>query len=421
MFKLVRSARLLGVFVAALLVLAACGGDDDDASSSTTEAPTDTTAAPEEVAAASGEPVVVGYVTMDNGPLAQPAVGQAARAAVKYANENLGGVGGRPLQLDECATDFSPESSAACANKFIADKATLVFMGIDLGDAAMWPILEEAGIPVLGQNPLSAADYESQGMWFAGAQVSYAYGAATYFRDNTDDKNVVIYNYNLPGSKTTRDTFMVPALEKAGFTVNTVDIDYGAPDYSVYIAAAMEHNPDLLFGFLQESDCTKLIVAANQLGYTGDLFAGNCGTFVTDVPDLADGIYTAGDMYAPSDLTKATDQAKDDIGMYLDGMKASAPDTPQSVFTQFMYAGIMNLRALLESVGPDNITSDSVVKALQATKDEPSFMADTYGCSEKPVADYPNICSANVLMFQGKDGKLAQVSDWIFGPDLFAG
>jgi ABC-type branched-subunit amino acid transport system substrate-binding protein len=273
---------------------------------------------------------------------------------------------------------------------------------------------------VIGQAPLSAADYASSGHWFTGAQVSYAYGAATYFRDETDVQKVVVFSYNLPGSISNRDTFMVPSLEAAGMEVEVVGIDYGAPDYTPFLAAAVASSPDLLYGFVQEADCTKLIVAADQLGYTGDIFAGNCGTFVTDVPDLADGVYTAGDMYAPSDLSQASERATADVGMYIDGMAEFAPDVAQSVFTQFAFAGVMNLRALLESVGPDDITGESAVAALEATTDTPSFMADTYGCSLQVVEAYPSICSASVLMFQGEGGQLVQVSDWIFGPDVFA-
>lgn len=433
---------LTAAFAATSLVLAACGSDEESAdttavaettavSDSTqttdppaTDAPETTveaaTTVPEPAGPASGEPIVVGFVTMDNGPLAQPAIGAAARAAVQYANEYLGGIGGRPLQFDECLTDFSPESSAACGNQFVANGASLVFMGIDLGSAAMFPILDEAGIPVIGQAPLAAADYTSSGRWFSGAQVAYAYGAATFFGEQTDVKKVVVFSYNLPGSISNRDTFMVPSLEAAGLEVEVVGIDYGAPDYTPFVAAAMATSPDLLYGFVQEADCTKLIVAADQLGYEGDIFAGNCGTFVAEVPDLADGVYTAGDMYAPSDLSQATEQAQADVQMYLDGMAEFAPDVAQSTFTQFAFAGVMNLRALLETVGADSITAESVVAEMEATTATPSFMADTYGCSLKVVPDYPNICSANVLMFQGKDGALAQVSDWIFGPDVFA-
>src|SRR3954454_18199597 len=97
-----RSARLLAVVMAGVLLAAACGGDDDDAAKDTT----DTTAAPAEdaVAPASGEPVTIGFVNMEDGPLAQPTIGAAAEAARKYINEKLGGIKGHPLEFEKCST-----------------------------------------------------------------------------------------------------------------------------------------------------------------------------------------------------------------------------------------------------------------------------------------------------------------------------
>ncbi|HRE03009.1 MAG TPA: ABC transporter substrate-binding protein [Ilumatobacteraceae bacterium] len=358
---------------------------------------------------------------MEAGPLAQPAIGDSARAAVSYINKYMSGVDGRPIELDQCFVDGSPESSAKCATQFVANGTQVVAMALDFTDAALLPVLAEAGITVIGQQPFSEADYTTEtAHYFAGSQIGSAYGLALYLRDEIKPKSVSVLTNGSAGAKSRLETFIVPALEQAGVTdVNTVVIDPSQPDFSVIVAAALSNSPDLIFGFLQESDCTKLVTTARQLNFTGDIVAGNCAEFVTDSGDAAEGVYVVGDMYNPYDDTKATPRAKEELKLFLDAMEEFAPDRSIGVFTQFMFAGIMNLRNLMVGVGADNYSSEAVEAAMAATDGEPSFMAESYGCAPEPVPGY-SVCGASTLIFQVRDGKLVQASDWIFGPDLWA-
>lgn len=441
------------------LIAAACGSSDDSSSASsvaptaasaapdsappsdpvvtepvesspqdTTEAP-DTSAAPDTAAVsdtaapgpASGDPIVVGFVNMEAGPLAQPAIGDSARGAIAYINKYLGGVDGRPLEFDQCITDGSPEASAKCAAQFVTNGTEVVFYGLDFGDAAMLPTLEEAGIPLIGQEPITPADYQT-GQWFAGSQVGYALGAAVFIRDVLAPTNVTVLTLNSATSKTNMQTFIIPSLEAAGVeNIDVVEVDPTQPDFSVFVAAALANSPDLLYGFLQDTDCTKLVTTSRQLGYTGDILAGNCGAFAKEDPVAAEGVYALGDLYSPDDRSRVPERAQSELDMYLDSMAEFAPDRPISVFTQFVFAGIMNLHSILEQVGADNYSAENVVAAMAATDDAPSFMADTYSCSAQVVPDFPALCGASVLVFQSQDGLLVQVSDWIFGPDIYAG
>jgi len=399
--------------------------ESTDASAVATDAPETTEAAVTTDAAptgpASGEPIVVGFVNMEAGPLAQPAVGDSARGAIAYINKYLGGVDGRPLELDQCLTDGSPESSAKCATQFVANGTQMVFLAIDFGSAAMLPTLAEAGIPVIGQQPITPADYQT-GQWFAGSQVAYAYGGATFVRDELKSKNVTVLTLNSAGSKANMAAFILPSLEAAGVeNIDVVEVDPTQPDFSVFVAAALANSPDLLYGFLQDTDCTKLVTTSRQLGYTGDIIAGNCGAFAKDSPEAAEGVYALGDLYSPDDRSRTSERADAELDMFVASMAEFAPDRPLSVFTQFVFAGLMNVYNLLVKIGAENVTADAVVSTMAATDDEPSFMADTYSCSAQVSDDFPSLCGASVLVFQSQDGKLVQVSDWIFGPDIFAG
>ena len=128
-----RTSRLLVAFVASSLIVAACGGDDgggaadesaDTAAPAETEAPADTstgdTAAPADSAAPAdelgpptGPEMVVGMVNTEGGAgLDFPDMRRFIEAAIEYTNQH-GGLGNRPIKLETCIANGSPETSQA--------------------------------------------------------------------------------------------------------------------------------------------------------------------------------------------------------------------------------------------------------------------------------------------------------------------
>ena len=117
---------------------------DASDSSASSSAPASTSPAPK------GEPIVLAIIAQERGPAALPDSRLAAEAAIKYVNTELGGAAGRPLQLESCITDGSPEQSSACANQLL-EKHPVAFVGeSELGTAGSVPIIEKAGVPLVG-------------------------------------------------------------------------------------------------------------------------------------------------------------------------------------------------------------------------------------------------------------------------------
>ena len=80
-------------------------------------------------------PVYIGYVNQQGGPTAVGLLATAgAQMAVNYANAELGGVGGHPVQLVTCFIASAEEEGTTCAQKFLADKKIDV---VDLGGVAI--------------------------------------------------------------------------------------------------------------------------------------------------------------------------------------------------------------------------------------------------------------------------------------------
>src|SRR5829696_2688034 len=127
-----------------------------------------------------GEPVVIGVQSLDTGAVAYPQNTYGAEAAEWYINNELGGIGGRPIQLDICSGDGTPETGVNCANHFVTDDVPVVFDAYDgTSVGAMTPILAEAGIPIVGtlagQGVAEAAEYGTA-FYFSGPLETSALG-----------------------------------------------------------------------------------------------------------------------------------------------------------------------------------------------------------------------------------------------------
>ena len=66
------------------------------------------------------DPIRVGLLNQENSPAGSfPEARAAVEAAVRWVNEELGGVNGRPVELEVCVTDFTVERSQACAQQMV--------------------------------------------------------------------------------------------------------------------------------------------------------------------------------------------------------------------------------------------------------------------------------------------------------------
>ena len=149
MFRMVGRRSAAALVTSGLLALgaAACGDDDSDSGSSgsggsTTEsAPADSgtkagdttqgagvvdfqkyTGGTEGAADASKSKIVIGWTNQQGGPADRARCAtDGAKLAVKYVNEELGGVDGHPIELASCFTSTTEEQGQSCGQKFAND------------------------------------------------------------------------------------------------------------------------------------------------------------------------------------------------------------------------------------------------------------------------------------------------------------
>ena len=180
------------IALSASLALTACNGDVDEPGvaprASESKAPltpatmstlTQYTGTP--AGRATGEPIRIGFVNSETGAGAFPEYTIAMTDAVRLLNEQLGGIKGRPVELEKCHPEDAAQAEQ-CAQKFAADPAIVAVLhgAIDSDTTAFHRVLSPK-LPLLGGLPLQLSDaqatnayYFSSGMFGAGGVVTYA-------------------------------------------------------------------------------------------------------------------------------------------------------------------------------------------------------------------------------------------------------
>jgi branched-chain amino acid transport system substrate-binding protein len=283
----VKGIQILGLVAVLVLVAAACGDDDGggtetagtEAPSSDTSEPTETTAAGDplgEPNPAEGEPVLVGLMGTGGdcpdctlgGAIEEP----VSEATIAWANEYLGGLGGRPMELVVCNNDLDPAKSVDCANEMIAQDVAAVVMGAD-STVTGWEVLHEAGIPVINHSTTQESMIEDEDSTFIlqGSEaltVEYPIGAA--LEVGADKVSIIVVD--LPAATDIYTDETLQKFEDEGLEVDIIPVAIGTPDMTPQAQQIVQDNPDGLVNIVgHDAFCIPAIQGLQAAGFTGSI------------------------------------------------------------------------------------------------------------------------------------------------------
>jgi len=364
---------------------------------------------PDEPVVASGEPVVLGMVNQENTPVGSfPELSASVQAAVTFVNENLGGVGGRPVEVEVCNTDFSAEGSTACGQRFAEAGVAAVLGGIDVFGNAVDVLADNAipfvgGIPVSTQSVTAPNSYQwSGGTW--GAAVAFAEWATTEL--GAESVSIV---YGEFGSIADAAADGQTVLEARGVQTQLVPYPIVATDLTSPLTAAVASEPDAVVVLAADTGCKAAYDAVRVVGIDVPVFyTGACASpnIVASVPPEA----TEGAFYNVEGPVSTTNPSPDFalydavLAAYSDGLDPVG--APTVTFRSFM-----NLYVQL--AGLATIDATEVADALSAQRDTASFMGHPYTCDGEQFEGLRAMCSPQQIIVQMRSQEVTQVSDWI--------
>lgn len=407
--------RSIGLALALVLstaaLVGACGDDDDDDDAGSGSASS--------AAAPTGDPIKVGFIGIENSPAGSfPEYPEGAQAAVDYINKELGGVNNRPIALDSCPTNATPESSIGCANGFVQTGKVAVISGLDYGADGSVPILERAGIPYLAGLPVQPTELTASNAFsFIGATPGTISALSRFVAEELKAKKVSFLYLDVPAAQVAIEGFAKPVLTKLGVTdVTGVAESPTAADFTPALTKASQGDAEAIIVLFGGESCAKVMQASAILGIDTKrmIYPLTCSS--KQQLD-AGGAGAQGVVFDSPYLT--TDADDPDVKLFLSKMKEYAPDTLVGSSSQSGFASMMNLYAQLKKLDPANITPASVMAAFRATKDEHNFMAYPYTCDGKQAPGVPAICNAHERILKYENGEYTDIhGDWVEGVSL---
>jgi branched-chain amino acid transport system substrate-binding protein len=397
--------RIGAAAFAALVLASGCASNKSSTSASAADGPH----APQP----SGPPIVVGLTNQEGSPSGSwPELRVAAQAAVDYINNQLGGLFGRPLKLNTCVTDGSPEGSTKCANTILASNPVVVLGGADVGADASMPIYTKAGMPFLGGVPITMSLMRApNSVQFSGFAVGGLPAMAAYAADTLHAKKAIIVHPGLPGTEEFIGALMKPVLMAKGATsVTMLGSDVAQPDKTAVMTAAAQSKPDVIFVIDAGAGCVSTMQSHAMLAPNIPLLiTGDCleGGFLATAGQAAEGVYGQEEFLAD------TDPANPDVRVFTAAMKKYAPaNTPNTAFSADGFAGVMNIYNGLKALSPTDLNAAAILKAFTTETNAPNFMGEPYTCDHH-VRMAPSVCNVGNRIIQVKGGKLVDVSgDW---------
>jgi branched-chain amino acid transport system substrate-binding protein len=422
--------RRLAAFVAVLATmtgLAACGSSSSSSSSSaaasSSSAAPGTTSSPAGASGSGGaghqavtnyltyvdgkagkanpslKPVTVGWINQQGGQQqVGPLATNGAQMAVKYINDQLGGIDGHPLALKECFIRSAEEEGTTCGQQLAADKSVSVIDegAVAIGIQPFYSTIAGAK-PVIVGVAVTPVDSVQKNAVILFGDVTHVLGPfGTYATQILHAKTAALVYPAIAGI-TQGATAIAQSLQKAGVNVKKVSYDESQTDLIGPLTSAGAASADMVIPYSDSSGCVNLAKGLKQLGITdakkivsaplclnGQVAAGLGGDFPIWTYAIASSLF--GDPTDPGMAPYMKVAAKYTT-------PANAPD-PWNIVA---FGQLLTTARFLNQLGYGHITPSAVLAKAKAFKGPVALGAPALACGKYPSA--PAVCNDRAQFF----------------------
>jgi branched-chain amino acid transport system substrate-binding protein len=351
---------------------------------------------------ASGSPVKIGLINNEgSSPVAEPSTGDAAVAAADYANAELGGIGGHPIQVIRCAENEDVASSTACANEMVQDNVAAVDIGTTgLGNTIV-PIITKAGIPYVSATGSSSDELTTPGtfMWTGGFPADLG-GMAKYAAQH-GYKKVTAFVIDTPSALAGAQEIGTPAFKAAGVALSVESVPEAVADATPQVTAGLGDQPGAVAIVADASTCTSVLQALSTVDPTLPVYAvTSClnSSTLTALGSAMNGVK----IFGRSDTESNNPEAE----LYRYVMAKYYPSANPSGDSVTGYQGMLGLVRATAGLTGDPAPA-SITSAIKAAKDVPlpAGAGLTFTCNGKMFPGLPSNCSSGDVVLTIENGK----------------
>ncbi len=349
-------------------------------------------------------PVTVGWVNQQGGQQVIGALAtNGAQLAVKYINDQLGGIDGHPLVLSTCFITSAEEEGTTCGQKFLANKSiSVIDVGaVAIGIQSLYSTLGTAKPVITGVSVTPVDSTKSNAVILFG-DVTHVLGPfGTYASQVLHAKTAALVYPDIAGI-TDGAAAISASLKAADVKVKSVAYDPNETDLIGPLTSAGASSADLVIPYTEAGGCVNLAKGLEQLGITdakkilsaplclnSQVAAGLGGDFPIWTYAIASSLY--GDPTDPGmpAYMKVTAQY---------GQTAEAPD-PWNIVS---FGQMLTTARFLNQLGYSGITPSAVLTKAKAFTGPVALGAPSLDCGKYPSA--PAVCNdrTQFFLYKGK-------------------
>lgn len=360
-------------------------------------------------------PVALGWVNVEGTVNGAPEATAGAQAAVKYVNEELGGIGGHPLELRVCTIASAEEEGQRCGQQLLNDSSVVgvAFGNVFVGDQSFNSVVAGRKPVIVGvATGPSVPTAEHTSILFG--DLAHVWGPlGTFARDVMHVKTVAIVHTDTATDRVTGEEAR-KAFEAAGLTAKSVGFEAQATDLLGPVTAAGGQTADVVVALSAGHGCVGIAKALTQLGSTKPVLS----TPICLSPDVAEGL--GGDLpqwtYAVAQTLPADASAPDVAAYTKASTEAGLSKADQGkVWAAVSWSEILAYAKVVNTVGADRLTPDTVAQELAKFQGPIVMGAPTVACGR--YSDAPAVCNDQdrFYKYQGQ-GRFVPVSGWLGPP-----
>jgi branched-chain amino acid transport system substrate-binding protein len=360
--------------------------------------------------------IYIGWVNQQGGQVVIGGLATAgAQLAVKYVNDQLGGIDGHPVALVQCFIKSNEEEGTTCGQKLVNDKRVSVIAtgAVATGAQSLFATIRGSKPVVTGVavTPVDGAQKNAVVLFGDAGHILLPFG--NYAKNVLHAKTAAVVYPQATGI-TEAALVIAAGLRKAGVSVKAVGYTQGQTDLTAPLTAAGATTADFVAPYGSAADCANQAKALQQLGITDSrkiMTAPLClspqvsealGDFPIWTYAIASSLY--GD---PTDKGMPAYQAV--IKRYK--AQANAPDPWHIV----AFGQLLTTVRFLNEVGADKITPARVLARAKAFKGPLALGSPKLQCGK--YKDAPGICNDlfQAFTYKGKF-QFTRASGWIGPP-----
>ncbi|MGZ5187772.1 MAG: ABC transporter substrate-binding protein, partial [Caldimonas sp.] len=358
-------------------------------------------------------PVYIGYVNQQGGPTAVGLLATAgAQMAVNYANAELGGVGGHPIQLVTCFIASAEEEGTVCAQKFLANKKVNVIElgGVAIGVQSFFGTLGGAKpvIDGVAGTPIDAVQKNTVILFGDVTHILPPFG--TYAKDVLHAKTAALVYPSDNAGIAVGAAQVKAGLVAAGISVKAVGYPETQTDLTSVLTAAGAQTADLVIPYTDAAGCVNLAKSLKTLGITDPkkiLSAPLClnGQVIKGLGDFPHWTYSiASSLYGdPSDPGMPPYEAV--------AKKYSTPANAPDPWNIVDFGQTLTTIKIMNEVGYAHLSPSAILAKAKAFTGPQALGAPSLACGK--YSNAPGVCNDRIQFFEYTGGVTSGKPNWV--------